>query len=72
MLLTFICRFCYQGQFMKVQMGAGSILDFCSDVDIDTGQRISDDIILIFSSQLSLKFTLISTSIFKARSSLCF
>ena len=54
---------------MKSLMGAGSILDFDSDVDIDTGQRISDDIILIFSSQLSLKFTLISTSISKAQSS---
>ena len=52
---------------MKLQMGPGSILDFGSDIDIDTGQRISDDIILIFS-----KFTLISTSISKAQCSLCF
>ena len=48
---------------MKLQMGAGSILDFGPNIDIDTGQRISDDIILIVSSQLSLKFTLISTSL---------
>ena len=57
---------------MKLQMGAGSILDFGSNIDIDIAQRISDDIILIFSSQLSLKFTLISSSISKAQSSLCF
>ena len=57
---------------MKLQMESGMIKELGSDIDVDTGQRISDDIILIFSSQLSLKFTLISTSISKAQSSLCF